>query len=239
MSIVSDYLAKVSDAVKWALEDSTIAGILADQGGITAGELQALQSLIAPAVAADEQSTAADGEQTRATQTFNSAFAVVEKELSALRRIMNDNLKRTDPLFGQLGLNQKQPLKQDEFLSYAEAAFTNGQALTTEQGAVLAKRKWDAPRFQSALAKVQAAQAANDAQAGAISASEAATSNLYDQIDALDEPYRSIAKDARAHLKNVSGALNKMQLAQGVPTKPQRPKPAAARKTKAKTPPPA
>lgn len=78
-------------------------------------------------------------------------------------------------------------------------------------------------RFEAALAKAQAVQAANDAQEGAKASAKAATDEMYNLIDQLDGLFRPFAKDARRVLAKTPGALDKMQLAKGVPTKPARP----------------
>ena len=136
---------------------------------------------------------------------------------------MKNNLPANDPLFTQLGLSDKQPTGQDKLLAYAVRAYTNGKELSAAQIAPIAKRKWDVARFEAALTKAQAVQAVNDTQEGAKASAKAATDEVYNLIDQLDALFRPFAKDARRVLDKAPGALDKMQVAKGVPTKPVRP----------------
>ena len=186
--------------------------------------------LIEPAkTAAGRMSDAAQGLD-QATKDLKFNLKGIEKNLTGLRRTMNDNLKRNDPLFKKLGLNEKQPGAQEPLLIYAEHVFTQGQNLSEAEGSVLTLRKWDKAGFTAALAQVPAARAANLRQERCKGESVAATAAFYDAIDAIDASFRPFAKNARSKLADVPGVLETLELKGRIPTKPQRPVPSAARK---------
>ena len=54
-----------------------------------------------------------------------------------LRQVVNDNFKRDDPIFTQLGFDAEQPNGQTDLLVYATCAFTNAQTLPALQAALL------------------------------------------------------------------------------------------------------
>jgi hypothetical protein len=223
MTTVPQYFAVVDDSTKWAQEDTAIAALLLEKAGITVTDIQGIRLLLPKAQNAWAGAQAASGPKVQATQLVHVGLDDVKLELSDLRSMMNNNLAPNDPLFTQLGLIDKQRGKQDEILAYALRTFTNGLSLSNTQIAPLAKHKWDTARFEAALAKVKAVQASNDLQEGAKADAKAATDAIYNQIDQLDALFRPFAKDARRVLEKVPGALDKMQLAKGVPAKPVRP----------------
>lgn len=223
MTTVPQYLAAVDDSTKWATEDPVIAAALLDRAGIAAADIEPMRLLLPKIQTAWAGAQAAGGPKVQATQSLQVSLEDMKAEVSDLRQTMKNNLPTNDPLFTQLGLTDKQPAGQDGFLAYAVRAFMNGQELTQQQIAPLARRKWDKARFEAALAKAQAAQASNDAQEGAKAAAKVATDQMYGLIDQLDVLFRPFAKDARRVLDKIPGALDKMQLAKGVPSKPLRP----------------
>ena len=223
MTTVPQYFAIVDDSTKWATEDASIAALLLDKAGITVVDMQGIRLLLPKAQNAWTGAQAASGHKVQATQFLQVGVDEVKDDLSDLRQMLNNNLATNDPLFTQLGLSDKQPGAQDELLAYAVRAFTNGKNLSQAQIAPLARRKWDVPRFEAALAKAQAVQAINDTQEGAKASAKAATDDVYNLIDQLDALFRPFAKDARRMLDKTPGALDKMQLAKGVPSKPLRP----------------
>jgi len=223
MTTVPQYFAIVDDSTKWATEDASIAALLLDKAGITVIDVQGIRLLLPKAQNAWAGAQAASGPKVQATQLLQVGVDDVKLELSDLRNMMNNNLAPHDSLFTQLGLVDKLPGKQDEILAYAVRTFTNGKNLTETEIAPLAKRKWDTARFTSALNKAEAAQATNDQQEGAKADAKAATDATYNLIDQIDALFRPFAKDARRVLAKVPGALDKMQLAKGVPAKPLRP----------------
>ena len=223
MTTVPQYFAIVDDSTKWALEDASIAALLLEKGGITLADVQGIRLLLPKGQHAWAGAQAAGGPKVQATQLLQAGVEGVKFEMSDLRNMMHNNLPPRDPLFTQLGLVDKAPGKQDEILAYAVRTFTNGKNLTEAEIAPLAKHKWDLARFSSALTRAEAAQAANDQQEGAKANAKAATDAVYNQIDQIDVLFRPFAKDARRVLEKVPGALDKMQLAKGVPAKPLRP----------------
>ena len=96
--------------------------------------------------------------------------------------------------------------------------------LGADNAAVLAKFKWDQPRFIAALNQVQDLRAANQAQEAAKGGYEIAMNDLSDQIDALAELFRPLAKNTRSALRDIRARKT------GIPSKPQRPVPTKARK---------
>jgi hypothetical protein len=223
MTTVSQYIAISNDSTKWGLEDPAIAGALADKAGITADDITALRAFLPRLEAAWNAAQSVSGPQAQATQDFLAALDGVKTDLSDLRKTMKNNLPANDPLFVTLGLKDPQPAAQDDLLAYAVRAFSNAQALTAGQLAPLVKRKWDAARLAAALDRARAAQALNDAQESAKASAKAATDQLYNLIDEFDALFRPYTKEARRVLAAVTGALDKMQLAAGIPDKPARP----------------
>lgn len=237
MTKSDSYLERV-DVATSAASDAQIAAELANRVGITSDEVQAIRLKLEPARAASRGMDHASEELDRASSALKASLTGLKTNLSGLRSTLNDNLPKGDPLYKQLGLNEDQPIAQEALLAYAEKAFTQGRDLTVAEGALLTKRKWDTARFTTALAGVAAARAANQRQEAAKGASLAATAAFYDAIDALDQLFRPFAKNARTHLADLPGALMQMELHTGLPVKPQRPQPAAARqKSAAKQPP--
>ena len=237
MANTREYFAVIHDCLKYGVEDPVIS-VRLDELGYPGAELDALNLDLTAAEGAYNLSTTPKGEQVAATQTFGPLLDCIGQDLSDLRAMMNNNLERADPLFIQLGLNEKQPRGQDDFLGYAVRVFTSGAALSAADIAPLAKRKWDTARFTAAMTQATQVQALNDEQEAAKSASVAATAHLYDLIDALDAKFRPLAKDARRGLAKIPGALAKMQLEKSVPNKPQRPadKKASQKPAKGQTP---
>lgn len=223
MTAVPEYIAIGNDSTKWGLEDPVIASTLADKAGITASEIQPLRAFVPKLENAWGALQPFDAAQRQATQDFMAAFDGIKTDLSDVRQMMKNNLPANDPLFVALGFNEKQPTDQDGVLSYAVRAFGNAKNLTAAQLAPLAKRKWDTAQFDTALTRVRSAQALNAAQENAKAAAQTATATLYDLIDEFDVLFRPYAKEARRVLADLTGALDKMQLAKGVPAKPQRP----------------
>jgi hypothetical protein len=223
MTTVPQYFTTVDDSTKWATEDTAIAALLLDKAGITPADIQPMRQLLPKVQSAWAGAQAASGPKLQATQSLQVGVDEVKADLSDLRATMKNNLPANDPLFSQLGLREKQPIGQDDFLAYAVRAFTNGKNLPQAQIAPIAKRKWDVARFEAALAKAQAVQAFNDTQEGAKADAKAATDQVYDLVDQIDALFRPFAKDARRVLEKTPGALDKMQLVKGVPPKPQRP----------------
>jgi hypothetical protein len=237
MAKSQSYLERVEIAAG-AASDAQIAAALADRCGITPDEVQAIQVKIEPARAASRRMNDASEELDLASRALKAGLAELKANLSALRSTLNDNFSRDDPLYKKLGLAEDQPIAQEALLAYSENVFTQGRDLTPDGGARLAKRKWDTARFTTALAGVAATRAANQRQEAAKGASLAATAAFYDALDALDEVFRPFAKNARTHLADRPGALEKMELHDGLPVKPSRPLPAAARKKPAAQQPP-
>jgi hypothetical protein len=190
----------------------------------------AITTKVEPARAASRRMDDAESALNQATANLAACLVTLKQDLSSLRRVMSNNLPRNSPLFKKLGLNVAPPKAQEALLAYAENAFTQGKDLLPAESAVLTQRKWDTARFTAALANVAAARAANQKQESCKGESIAATAHLYDSLDALDELFRPFAKNARSNLADIPGALEKMGLQSRVPTKPQRPLPAAARK---------
>jgi hypothetical protein len=147
----------------------------------------------------------------------------VLNELANLRGVLSDNFSRSDPIFSQLGMDKAQPTGQTDLLIYADRAFANADNLPAVQAALLARRTWTADRFAAARASVSAAQALNLQQENAKSDGVAATDHLYDLIDTFDGWFRPFAKAGRRVLADLPGALEKMNLADGLPVKPRRP----------------
>ncbi len=234
MTAVPEYIAIGSDSIKWGVEDPVIASALADKAGFAAADIQPMSALLPKLEAAWAAEQPLDAAQGRATQDFMAVFDGVKTDLSEVRQMMKNNLPANDPLFVALGLNETQPTDQDGVLAYAVRAFSNAKALTEAQLAPLAKRKWDAARFDAALNRARSAQALNDAQESAKAAAKTATDQLYNLIDEFDALFHPYAKEARRVLAKVTGALDKMQLARGVPAKPRRPvyRPRAAKVAK-------
>jgi len=229
MTQSQNYIEKVVMAVTAAGEPD-IAAALADRCGYTPDDYTAITIRIEPARVALRKMDDAESALTLATLNFTSTITTLKKDQSSLRRVMSNNVPRSNPLYKKLGLNVTPPKPQEEQLAYAENTFTQGKNLLPVEGAVLTQRKWDTARFTAALANVAAARAANQKQESCKGASIAATAHLYDAIDELDELFRPFAKNARSNLADIPGALEKMGLQSRVPTKPQRPLPAAARK---------
>jgi hypothetical protein len=229
MTQSQDYVEKVVVAIG-AAGDTQIAPVLAERCGYGPGDIQSIQTLVEPARAAARRMNDASDALDRASGELKTGLKDLKTNLSGLRQTMNNNLSRTDPLFKKLGMDQDQPIAQEALFAYAENVFTQGKSLTKIEGALLAQRKWDAPRFTAALAQVAAVRAANVRQEIAKGESIAATAAFYNAIDALDELFRPFAKNARANLADIPGALEKMELQAGIPVKPQRPLPASERK---------
>lgn len=229
MSKAEEYLERVVIATT-AAGNAPIAAALNARCGIAAADVQAIAAKVDPARTAyglmDEAAAALD----LVSKALKEHLAGITADLSALRRTVKDNFDRTDPLVKELGLTTDTPQAQEELLGFAETVFTNGQKLDQTKYALLVKRKWDAPRFTTALAQVAAARAANVQQETAKGQSLAATAAFYDAVDALDELFRPFAKNSRSNLADVSGALEAMKLQDVIPAKPQRPLPAAERK---------
>ena len=235
MSIVENYIGKVTIAVEVALGEPAIGTILEGEGyGPT--DLQAIKGCIPSVQTAYQDVLKIDSDLTQATGLLETNLALVKKELAALRRSMTNNLPARSPLFARLGMKETQPRKQEALLEFAQRVFSSGLALTDAEAAPLIKRKWDKPRFTAALAAVKAAVAANVAQEAGKGSSVVATAALYDRIDELDAAFRPMAKDARDLLKDQPGELTKLGLQTGVVKKPQRPVPGKSRKP---APPPA
>lgn len=232
MTAIPKYIAMVADGVKWGMEDPTIAATLADKAGIERGDIEALTAPLNDVENAWNAAQSVAAPKAQATQDLLNNFDAVKAEVVELRQMIKNVLSADGTLLIALGLNTKQPDAQDEFLAYSVRAFTNAQTLSDEQRASLAKRKWDAARFEAALNRARAAQADNDRQEGAKAAAKAATDDLYNKLDALDALYRPFAKEARRVLAQLPGALDKMQLTAGVPPKPARPVPNHDRKPK-------
>ncbi len=238
MSIVENYIGKVTVAVEVALGEPAIGTILEGEG-YNPVDLQAIKGCIPSVQTAYQDVLKIDSDLTQATGLLETNFALVKKELAALRRSMTNNLPARSPLFARLGMKETQPRKQEALLEFAQRVFSSGLALTDAEAAPLIKRKWDKARFTAALAAVKAAVAANVAQEAGKGSSVAATAALYDRIDELDAAFRPMAKDARDLLKDQPGELTKMGLQTGVFKKPQRPVPGKSRKPAPPTPPPA
>lgn len=229
MSKAEEYVERVFVAVN-AGGNGPIATALAERCGIGDDDIQAIIAKIAPARAAYGRMDQASAALDEITQTFKVKLTGIADDLSAVRRALNDNFDRSDPIYKDLGLTADTPQAQEELLGFAETVFTNGKNLEAGRYPLLAKRKWDTARFTAALAQVAAARSANIDQEAAKGQSLAATSAFYDAVDALDELFRPFAKNARSNLADVPGALTEMRLADGLPVKPQRPVPAANRK---------
>jgi hypothetical protein len=236
MSIVENYIGKVTVAVEVALGEPVIGTILEGEG-YNPVDLQAIKGCIPSVQTAYQDVLKIDSDLTQATGLLETNFALVKKELAALRRSMTNNLPARSPLFARLGMKETQPRKQEALLEFAQRVFSSGLALTDAEAAPLIKRKWDKARFTAALAAVKAAVAANVAQEAGKGSSVAATAALYDRIDELDAAFRPMAKDARDLLKDQPGELTKMGLQTGVFKKPQRPVPGKSRKSVAPAPP--
>ena len=225
-----DYLETVTVAVQAVIDNAPIMTLLTERCGYTPEEFPPMLAMVEPAkAAARRMSDAAQGLDQASTE-LKSSLKDIQKNLTGLRRTMNDNLKPRDPLFKKLGLNEKQPQAQEPLLIYAEHVFSQGQDLGEDEGAMLTRRKWDAARFTAALAQVTTARAANLQQEGCKGESVAATAAFYDAIDAIDASFRPFAKNARSKLADVPGVLETLELKGRIPTKPQRPVPSAARK---------
>ena len=235
MSIVENYIGKVTVAVEVALGEPAIGTVLEGEGyGPT--DLQAIKGCIPSVQSAYQDVLKIDSDLTQATGLLETNLALVNKELAALRRSMNNNLPAKSPLFARLGMKETQPRKQEALLEFAQRVFGSGLALTDTEAAPLIKRKWDAARFTAALDAAKAAVSANIDQETAKGAAVAATAALYDCVDELDAAFRPFAKDARDLLKDQPGELTKMGLQTGVVKKPQRPVPGKSSKP---VPPPA
>ena len=222
MTSLPNYFSIVADAIRWALEDPIIAGLVDAKGGYTAEEIQSSQVLLDTAQTSALNTQDLAGQQKEATQALLIEFKIVKDDLSSLRRVMKNNLPAGDPLFTRLGLNEPQPRGQDALLQYSVRAFSNGRDLSPEESAVLTKRRWDQARFEAALTQAQTVMETNDAQENAKAQTIAATDELYQRVAELDAWFRPFAKDARVILADTAGALEKMGLARRVPAKPRR-----------------
>lgn len=217
---VVNYMTVVSDSLKCGLEDEVIAATLADRAGIMPDELQLMSAILPRLEAAWSLATSIDGVQAQATQNLRAGVKMVRATLSDLRQTMRNNLPRHDPLYIAFGLSERQPASQHRLLIYAVRAFSNGVELPVEQREVLTKRTWDTARFEAALAQARATQVLNYEQEAAKAQAKATTAALYALVDELDAPFRPYAKEARRVLAHLPGALDKMNLAKGVPQKP-------------------
>jgi uncharacterized FlaG/YvyC family protein len=222
MTTIQSYLEKVSLVATGAGKPAMLQK-LSDEFGVEQADVDRLPPLVASAREASVRAQAADATQSQATAAMQDALKQVKGSLSKLRTAMNNNLKRNHPLFKQLGLTDRQPPRQEALIGYAAQVMSAGAGLGQADAAVLAKLKWDQARFAAAQAQVETLRAANQAQETAKGEASAATRDLYDQIDQLDEVFRPLAKNARAALRNEPGALEELGLKAGVPKKPARP----------------
>ena len=223
MTTVPEYFIIGRACTKGVIDDAALGQLLADKAGFAQTEIETHAAQIQPIETAYNLLERIAATQKRTTDTLLVSLDDIKSEVSLLRQVVNDNFKRDDPIFTQLGLDAEQPGGQTDLLVYAERAFTNGQTLPASQAALLTQRKWDTAHFTATLAKVTAAQTLNDEQEQAKSESVAATANLYNLIDEFDKWFRPFAKAERRHLDKVPGALAKLGLADGLPQKPLRP----------------
>lgn len=229
MSVAEEYLERVVLAAEAATEEPILSK-LTERCGLVDDDIKALVLKIAPARAALGCMDEAAAELNRTSILLKTNLAAVKTDLTALRHMVTDNFDRGDPVMKALGLNTETPQSQEELLGFAQTVFTNGQQLDPLVHPLLAKRKWDTPRFTTALAHLAAARAANTQQEAAKGKSLAATSAFYDAVDELDKLFRPFAKNARSNLADLPGALESMKLQDALPPKPKRPLPGSDRK---------
>lgn len=235
MTSVPKYLSIVADCAKWGVEDRELADIIADKAGLERADIEALSSPLSEGEQAWAAAQSIDAPQVTATQKIEADIAAIKAEVIELREIIKNTVPDKDDVLRLLGLTSPLPYKQDEALAYAVRAFTNAHDMSEAQRAPLTKRKWDMARFDAALARARAAQASNDAQEKAKADAKAATTALYDKLDALDALYRPIAKEMRRVLVKRPDKLGLLQLDKGVPAKPARPVANRARKPQSTT----
>jgi len=229
MATQQGYLEKVSLFTQGSTK-LTVSKALADEYGVTAAELASLTPLLDSVRAASVRAQTAEAQQTEATTQVQGCLKAVKGSASKLRTSLNNNFKRTHPLFRQLGLLDKAPTKQEEYIGYVDQIFMLGEQLDGPNAAALAKLKWDKARFTACTAQVAELRAANMAQEAAKGEYEVAIKSLYDGFDALDEIYRPLAKNARSAFRDNPGELEALGLKSGIPAKPRRPVPTQARK---------
>ena len=156
MAKKKEYIERVEVAATAVLGDEQVTNLLTERCGIARVDVEAIQTRIEPVrVGARHMSDSVQGLK-QSTNDLKAKVTGIKRDLTSLRTTLNNNLKRKDPLFTKLGLNEARPGAQEPLLAYAEHAFTQGQNLSAAEGAVLTKHKWDHPRFTAALTQVLA-----------------------------------------------------------------------------------
>lgn len=228
---IAERLNAANVAISNAMGETNI-GVLLGEFGYKTPQLSEGLALYEAADGAVKRQVAAVGDQDTASERQKATEKAARKAYQDLAQVARAIFQKNKAALSVLGLDKAMPDAMPLFLTMATALFDNASH-DPAIAAALATRGYSAEKLSGERAKIVQMSAAIQAHQAAIGASQQATDDQNDALDALDDWMAEFLKIAKVALSKKPQLLEKLGvLKRNAKTPAQRKAPAKAAATK-------